>query len=471
MTEPEIIANGLSAKQWIDLLHGDQQSKSKKALNYLDGAIEQEVEKVLNDPHKGRTEWRTRGVIPRYRNLTSMIIEKSGPLFNDSLPAFRLFDKQSNEVNQAETEKLHHILSSISLHEILINDDQVRRLLKASVWLVQYDTQVNQLVIETLHRANCGVMTDFNRNITGLIYATSDVTYRIFTPTTIIDLMVDPGAATIHVTSEVENPFGIVPAGFVYDTKLPRAGVWPESESSLINFNEAYNLHLTESEFTMRWMLNPTMIMVDCNFDDEAANYTQEVLNYGDTLPRSVNSAEITSGGPGVILGVASNGSGSAKVEYIGPSVAIEPIDKVYEQWSQQIAADYSVRLTPAGTGSATSGFQLVVEEIPNLELRKQRQRMFENSLKRIWPVMRTVLNTSTQQVFDENTELFVEFSHPRLPVNALEQEQLWTTRITSNRASVIDYFMTEYNMSREEAEIKIEEIIAVNRRMNEYNP
>lgn len=455
----QIIALGLTGKQWIDLLHGDTQAKARQCLNYLDGDLETEVIKTLSDPAKGRRDWSSRGIIPRYRNITGMVIEKSGPLFNHRLPSFDLYTKNTNRYEEKATSDLYQILSSIPFQEFLINDDQVRRLIKSSVWLIQYDTTTQQLVLETLHRANCGVIVDSVRNISGLIYATSDSTYRIMTSDTIIDIMVELSTSKISITNTVENPYGIVPAGFMYDTKLPRSGVWPAIDSSLVSFNDAYNLHLTEAEFTMRWMMNPTMVMIDAGFDETSTNYTQEVLMYGEKLPTTVPSTETANGGPGVIIGINSNGNGAARIEYVGPQVAITPIDDVYNQWSQQIAQDYSVNLSMSGKGTAASGFQLIVEEIPNLELRKQRQRVFEHGMKRLWPLMRTVLNVSSPYHFSEDLELFVEFSDPKLPVNAMEQEEIWSKRISEGRATIVDYFVQEHGLSVNEATAKVREI------------
>jgi hypothetical protein len=94
-----------------------------------------------------------------------------------------------------------------------------------------------------------------------------------------------------------------------------------------------------------------------------------------------------------------------------------------------------------------------------NLELRKKRQRMFEQGFKRMYQMMALVMNTVHPGTFSENSEMFVTFTDPVLPVNQKDTEEVWDMRITSKRATRIDYFMQMYGMTRMQAEEKVLEI------------
>ena len=106
-----------------------------------------------------------------------------------------------------------------------------------------------------------------------------------------------------------------------------------------------------------------------------------------------------------------------------------------------------------------TSGFQLVVEEIDNLQLRKKRQRQCEAHLKRFYEVFKLVCLVGGGIIFPDDVELEVTFSDPGLPVNQKEQEEVWSIRIKEGRASRVDYFMAVEGMTKEEAEAKVQEI------------
>lgn len=463
------IAKGLSAEQWVELLKGSKALNARKALNYLDGQQEGEMEKLLSDPYKGRRGWKARGIIPRTRNLTKMIIEKSGQLFKEQPPKFEVYQPNSEVVDEVETQSFMDEMYKTEWQEFFINVDQVTRLLKTSVVLLQYNAEEQQIEFDLLHRGNCNVMVNpVTRGIDALIYITSEeegvATYRVITPDEFIDLMeVRAGSkATITVTSTLPNPYGIVPAAVFYDTNLPRSGFWCEASTELVGLNELVNLHITDSEYAISWAKLPTLFMIDCEVT--GSDTVMELVQDGTSpLPRQVPQEQVHTGGPSRAIQLASNGQGSPSVQYLSPAINIEPLDNVVDGWVKSYAADWSVRVKTAGEGQATSGFQLVVEELPNLDLRKQRQRMFESGFKRFYRVFKTVIRTATGRAFGEMSELFAKFADPSLPTDSKVNEEVWSMRINENRATVIDYFMEEKGMSKEEAEMKWAEIQAFN--------
>lgn len=465
----DVIASGLSAEQWVELLKGDKARFAKKALNYFDGQQEGEMEKLLSDPYKGRRNWKTRGIIPRTRNVTRMIIEKSAQLFIGSPPTFEVYPFKSDVIDEQETTYFSDEMYKTEWYEFFINVDAVVRLLKTAVVLQQYNDIDGRVELELLHRGNCALITNpVNRAIESMIYITSEHagvnTYRIITQESYIDLTevnVD-GKSTLSVGQAIPNPYGLVPATVFYDTTLPRSGIWQEAPTDLVSVNELVNLHITDSEYAITWAKLPTLFTIDCEVLGGGSQ--MEIAEvYGSALPRQVPQEQQATGGPSRSVALMSNGQGTPSVQYLRPDVNLSPLDDVVDGWIKSFAADWSVRIKTAGEGQATSGFQLMVEEMPNLELRKQRQRMFENAFKRFYNVFKVVMSTATGATFSLDTILCVEFADPSLPTDSKQQEEVWDIRITGNRASIIDYLMETQGMTQEEAEVKMAEIAAYN--------
>lgn len=463
---PQPIAKGLTAEQWVGMLQGDKAKKAKKALNYLDGHQEAELERLLSDPYKGRRGWKSRGIIPRTRNLTKMIVEKSAQLFKDRPPSFEVYQDGSSDIDQNESQAFMDELHKTEWQEFFINVDEVVRLLKTAIVLIQYNDEDQRIELEVLHRGNCAVMVNpVNRAIEALIYITSEqgghATYRVITDEMFIDLM-ETGTGTtttITIVDRIPNPYGMVPAVAFHDTTIPRSGFWNETPGDLIGVNELFNLHITDSEYAISWAKLPTLFMIDCDVVSDGVGTMEVVEEYGSPLPRNVPTEQVYTGGPSRAISLASNGQGTPSVQYLAPVVNIEPLDKVVEGWVKSYAADWSVRIKSAGEGQASSGFQLVVEELPNLELRKQRQRMFENGFKRFYRVFKRVMLAVGNTSFTEGSELFAVFPDPILPTDTKQQEEIWSVKIKEGRASVIDYLRETKGMTTEEAEAKWEEI------------
>jgi len=470
----DTLALGLTAVQFVELLHTDKAHAAMKALQYLDGQQETEMIKLLNDPYKGRRNWKTRGIIPRTRNLVQMVITKSGQLFKDSAPVFEIFKDKSSTPDDALTTLFNDEMYKTEFQEFFINVDQVVRLLKTAIVLQQYDAASDQLIFDLLHRGNAQVILNpTTRAIAAIIYRTSDHgTYRVITVDEFIDLQTEETAGKINVaiTAQEPNPYGIVPVSVFYDTNLPRIGFWCEANSDLVGINELVNLHITDAEYAISWAKLPTLFMIDCEVSGNTTIMeVQEVP--GQALPRNRPMEGLSLGGPSEAIALTSSGAGTPSVQYLSPDVNIAPLDSVVDGWIKSYAADWSVRIKTAGEGNASSGFQLVVEEIPNMELRQMRMRMFEGAFKRFYKTFASVISAAKGIApFGTNTELFAVFSTPSLPVDSKSDEEVWSIRIDSGRATLVDYFMEAKGMTMEEAEIKVAEIAATRTSKNPLN-
>ena len=304
--------------------------------------------------------------------------------------------------------------------------------------------------------------------------------YRLILPDLVIDFDYMPSTKSITVTMQDDNPLGIVPAAQFYDTTAPRVGFWNTVPLDLVNVNEMYNVSMSDSEYAMGWMKRPTLFtnaMLGDSHVEETSPYNdnstvQTRLSRTAKFPdQSFSQTGKVKFGPSSAVQLDSSGVDSPFAEFKAPVVDLKSIDEVVNQWVEAVAGDWSVRATVGGTGSATSGFQLVVEELPNLELRKQRQKMFAVGLTRLFEVIKVIANTFGGTTFPEESKLLVTYSTPSLPVENEKEEALWTTRIDNDRASLVDYFIETQGMSAEEAVDKIAEILELNQVIKDMKP
>lgn len=445
------IAGGLTAFQWVELLQGKKPSDAQRAINFFDGEQEVEMIKVLNDAYKGRQNWKSRGMVPRYRNITRMIVEKSGRLFMSGLPQFDIFRAQQTDADEDLNKILAEEIAKVEFHETLTQFDQIVRLLKTGLMLVQYDTAQKKMVLDILHRGNAAVqISPVTKEVTSMIYRVSEEdnvsAYRVFSAEEIIDLVVTTNTgknAQITVTNTEPNLYGIVPVVAFYDTTIPRSGFWVDGGQDLIQVNEMVNMHLTDSEWALSFAKRPTVVT-----NMKLAGNT----NSYDTIDGQPSDEKILTG-PDQVIYVDSMGVDSPFYEYKVPQVDVKPMDEVVSGWTTALAHDWSVNLRNDSNSRATSGFQLVVEGLDNKELRIQRQRMFEQGFKRFFRVLRQVLKVANgRDVFPEDSELFVSFADDKLPVDDKENEELWSLKIAEGRGSVISYLMDTHGITREEA-------------------
>jgi hypothetical protein len=467
-----VIALGRTAKELTDLLNTDKAVDAMKALAYLDGQQEPELIKVLNDPSRGRHRWKERGLTPRFRNLTKMIVEKSGLLFKDSPPVMEVFNADEVTTNEEATRLLNELLTKNEFVEFGTNFDMVLRLLKTAIMFVQWDAEDKHWCLDVLHRGNCEVIIDSRtRKPVGMVHRTSDNTYCVWTMDEVIELT--HGNHSIGITNREPNPYGLIPIAVFYDSITPRTGFWVEQDKSLINLNEMVNLHITDSEYSILWSKMSTLF-TNMKPSGTGENNIEVAEVYNSPLPRIVPASAQSPGylaGPGQAVVLDSMGVDSPFVRYENPNIDLKPLNEVVDSWIKGYAGDWSVRIEIAGQGRAQSGFQLIVEETDNIDLRRVRQRMFEGGFKRLYRVLAAVFNTATGvSAFPPDAQLYAQFDDPVLPVDIQVQETVWAQRILEGRATEIDYFQVVYGLSCEEAEQKFLDIVEFNKRKAALN-
>jgi len=463
-----------------------ESQKANKALNFYDGLQKEELVKFLDEHRKA---WRQDNVVPRTRNLTKMVVEKSGQIIHDTPPIYEVFDRSEDDnASEEATERLIELLNKADSIETWINLDEVVRLLKTALVLVQWNEEAECMEYDILHRGNSVVKWNpINKAPTLCLYRLwsneEKDAYRLYLNDAVVDFVHNPviqGTGTVKIINDEENPYGIVPVAQFYDTQAPRTGFWNVVPHDIIDMNEMYNLSITESEYAMSWMKKPTLFtnaqLADSHLE-ETSSYGRDVevttqLGVTSKFPhqRIDSQTDRVKFGPSTAIQLDSTGVDSPFAEFKSPVVDLGPLTEVVDAWVMSYASDWSVRIDVAGTGRATSGFQLVVEELPNLELRRQRQKMFAVGLTRLFGVIKVVANTHGESNFSDESKLFVSFGEPNLPVDSKVQEDLWSTKIDAGRASLVDYFVEEKGMSPEEAVEKIAEIQEIKQVLRDAN-
>ena len=460
----QVTVDGFTIDEWSSLLNNEKAVNAQKALDYLDGEQRKHIEKVLQDPFRGRSNWKTKGMTPVIRPITKTIIEKSGMLFKDKPPVLEIFNRNEKSKDQGKTELLNELLSQTEFHETCVNLDQVVRLLKTALLLVQWDNEEQRLVFDVLHRANCEVVLNpSTKSIRSLIYRTSTAEdenrYQIWTAEEVIEISKSyQGPA--KVLNRSPNTYGKIPVSVFYDTTSPRNGFWVEHDESIVVLNEQVNLHYTDTAYALMWQKVATPVTNMTPAGQGSSSTGSVSLSSLSGRSTATESKNTLLAGPGEVVVLDSVGIDNPFFDFKSPKVDLVSLDDIVESWVRAWASDWSVRIRTDGLGTANSGFQLIVEDLPNFDLRKARQRKFEQGLKRFYKALASVYNVGIgAPVFDETSDLFAKFNEPKLPVDQNQQEIMWTQRINDGRATPIDYFVQEQGMTEEEAWAKFNQI------------
>jgi hypothetical protein len=462
-----------SGTKFVSLFDQDAKNLAQKVLDYYDGNQSAYLEEILKKIRRNAME---SGMSARHRNIVKMIADKSGMLFNGKPPVLQVESDNSRDVDvadDAETATCLEYFESADWIEFFTNFDIVVRLLKTALVMVYWVADTQTLKFTILDQHNSAVKFDQQTNeIDTLIYGTGQTiddngnvleNYRIWTETLIQDIIVDHQGEE-RIISVEDNPYGMIPVAVFHDTNLPRENFWNVIPKDLIEINEIYNIHLSDSEYAAAWNKHQTAITnATIKADDSSPDFVEKQL-YLNPLTRRVQAGGPAAiGGPGRIIELETVGGVAPYFEYKGPNSNLLPMDDMVKNWVIDFAQDWSVNASMAGNGSADSGFKLVVMEMPNLELRKKRQKMFESGFERLYEVVRDVVNTWQPGTFTENSELEVSFGQPELPIDEKLNEEVWSRKILEGRASRVDYFMEVKGMTKTEAEDKVSEIMAYN--------
>lgn len=453
---------------YAHLIDASDAEKAYKAVEYYEGESKDYLMKFLQNH---RVNALKKGLMPRTRNITKMIVDKSAPLFTGKAPKIEVYASPSaTSADEIASAKTQILLESANWVEFFKTLSAQLRLLKTMYVLVQYSPEKQRLLLTGTGRHNSAVAADEFGDLTVYMYklyerGNDGCVWRVITPEFIQEVLISRDLKSEEVLRTEPNPYGIIFAVPFHDTELPfNNEAWNDQPMDLIDLNDIVNIHYCDSEFAAMWNKNPTLF-TNARVQSESAegqvyDFVQAI---GEPLPRMVRSTSPgVVGGPGSIVAIDAGGE-SVYLEYKNPSVDLLPMDNIISKWVADFAGDYSVNIKLDGNGSAAeSGFKLIVEEMPNLELRKERQRMMEAGFKKLYEVLKVIANFHGIGLPVES-QLWVSFAPPELPLDEAADEALWTQRISQGRASRIDYFMVKMGLSRDEAIQKVQEVDADN--------
>lgn len=453
----------MNQTKFSDYLHTKVAEDARKIIDYYDGKQEEHLIKQLNDVNSGRKDWRVRGLIARFRNITKMIINKSGLLISDKLPNIEVHNS-NGIIDESATLLLSNELILADYEDTLRNIDPIIRALGTARILVQYDPVKQKKVFDILGLHNSATVLDEYKNLITLIYQTSAnserATYRVFTNELIQDIEVNKDGVEV-ISKSIPNPYGMIPVANFHDTVKPRMGDYNIPSTDIVQLNEIVNLHITDSEYAIKYMKYGTWV-TNCNIDGSTSSTTTYSQEYNRLLPvaQSAPTSEVVIG-PSQVVHLNTMGVDSVFFEWKSPDIQLQPLDDIITSWVHSYASDWSVNIKTAGQGTASSGFQLVVEEIDNLELKKQRAKQFSVGLEEVCTLVMQITNLVSPGTYNEELKPIVTFSAPILPVDEKQEEDVWSLRLREGRASRIEYFMTKFDLTKEQAQERIAEIDA----------
>lgn len=453
------------------IMNGKAGMDARKALDYLDGKQLMHVIECLNHPHKGRRNWQQRGFIPLYRNLTKSVVERSGMLFNHGIPTVSLYDDGVQDINEDASTLVTDYLDNADFSEFLITCDDAVRLLKTIHILTDYDSATDSYGFNMLHAGNSIMMYAAGANAPHTVAYIKEVGDEEIHMRVITDEVYEDWVIKRDVVSQLSrlqeaerlaqfnNPYGFIPVSVWHDTKIPRNGRTCAMDPDLINLNEALNLFYTDINYAGAWSLRKTLFTnstIGERTIDET--YVPEVSNvYKAKLPVLTSESSTAIAGPDQMVVMDTRGIDSPFVDFKGPDFDLNQLVELWKFMIEGVAHDWSVNIDFQGSGSATSGFQLIVEEIPNIELRKKRQRMASTAISRIvdtMMMMHGVVYNSTPMF-----QVYVDFPEYALPMEPANLDKLWFDRIDKGVATKQDYFVNVMHMTPDEAELKVNEI------------
>lgn len=391
-------ANAISAQMAVDYLDGDQ-------LNHFTD--------YLNTPGKGIKEWEKRGVLPLWENITGLIIDRSAQTYQHNPE--RIVINEDGTTNEVGTEAYNKMLEQSNADEVFCDADILSRLLKTSIVIPQFSDERGGMYFSAVSRHNSDV--DYDRpagKFNSLLYAGGGIgpkggkIYHYWDDGRLLDIEIGDNGSGAVVKSD-PHPYGLVPASPLFDIRPPRCGFWSKPVwEQLIHFNNGVNLFHTENKFSHR-------------FGAMGALFTNMKMADGQVI------------GPDAVVQVEQQTpEDTVFLEYRKPEVDLEPFQTWLDSFRENIGQEWGVNIKTAGEGYADSGFKLVVEELPGLQLRQKRQKpadSFEQGIYKVCLAISEVHNLGLVQ----RTSLKVDFGEPDLPVNLKEKVEVEQIELASN--------------------------------------
>jgi hypothetical protein len=388
---------------------------AKKAIDYLENDMKWHLEELLKFHIR---DWKKRKFVPVYENPTRILVERSAKSYKT--PPKRVVNI-NGEASEAQTQAYSDLLKRTNIDFISQDVDARARITAASLLMPQYDEESKTINLSVLSRDNCDVkLNRITGAIDGIIYTAGYVglnggqIYHIWTPEEIRDY---EGEKLMGVT---DNPYGMVPAAILHDIRPPATSeLWRYKKwEQLTQLSDGINLFNTEALFNARYGMVGSPVT---NMEIPEGTVT------GIDSPLSLNS----------------NGADTPFFEFTSPTMNVTEVMNWFKPFRESIADEWGVNLNIAGSGTADSGFKLVVEEFENIELRQTRiqaAKEFEYSLYNVFATMSEVHDFG----LDKAAECMADFDEPSLPVNNAEEWMIAKEQIALGLLSPEEYWKSK---------------------------
>lgn len=391
----------------------DAVQTAQVAVDYLENDMLCHIKTLLDFHLK---DWRNRKFVPVFENPTKILIERSAKSYKESPKRTVTLN---GELSEGLTESYNDLLRGTNLNFISQDLDHRARLFTASLLLPQFDEESQNLTLTVLSRNNSEVL--FNRvtgEIDGIMYTTGfrcihgGQKSHIWTKDNIFDFEDD------KLINTEDNPYGIIPVAILNDTRPPLGELWRyKSWEQLIQLSDGVNLFNTEALFNARYAMVGSPVT---NMD------------IPEGLVRGIDAP----------LALGSSGGETPFFEFAAPTANVTEFMAWFKPFRETIADEWGVNLNIAGSGTADSGFKLIVEEFENIELRQTRivaAKQFEEDLYQVFAAMSVVHDWG----LDAEGRGVADFVEPALPVNkteewAITEKQLATGFISFEEAWLI---------------------------------
>lgn len=388
---------------------------AQKAVDYLQGDMLYHIEKVLTD---AVDQWRKRGFKPMFENPTRILIQRSAKSYKEPPKRSVLLN---GEKSDALTESYSELLARTSINFSSQDLDERSRLLQTAIMLPQVaDDDDETITLTVLSRDNAAVKLDKNtKKPIGLFYTAFNSGLRggqmfhFWDNNRIVDIEED------KVVSDIRNPYGIIPMAMLHDTRPPSGDLWAKAPwEQLTALSDGVNLFNTEALFNARYGMVGSPV-------------TNMVIPEG------------TVTGIDAPLQLSSEGPDTPFFEFRAPTVTLSQFTEWLNVLKETIADEWGVNLKFTGTGSAESGFKLVVEEFENIELREKRiisAKQYEKDLYQVFATMSGVHNWG----LDKEAIGFADFKEPALPVDKSQDWLIAKEQIALGVLTIEEYWLIQ---------------------------
>jgi hypothetical protein len=395
-----------------------------KAKDFMDGNIRDHHKLMMSQIV---TDYEKRKFLDVTEEIVKMVIERTALTYIDD-PVRECWTPSvvegvvSTAENEDATTVYRDILHRSSFDAVTPEADKIARLLKTAGLLGWWRDDNDSIFFNQLDISNMSADVCWKTGRTESVLITREVPhelngtgrcYTYYTPEYVQDYVGTKTGLTPYSQPEPNiyrdaKGNGIIPMALLYDAAVPRSGVFQKGEpwQSLVALNELVNLLDTIYAHGARWQALATRVS-------------------------NIRQAAGKPDGPDTTVQPAQDMMvKEVMLEYKSPTINVKEfsewmngtIKRVSDQWS--LTTDYN------GSGSANSGFQVMVEENWNLVNQKMRRKNAHRFEQQVYTNIVMPLANANGYKLPDNATIYCEFKDVALPVDikgqwGVDREQL----------------------------------------------